>query len=233
MTFRILRNFRSALTRWGRRSVGLPLLAAALSIVGALGTASAAEGEERVTFIQYHLVASWVKADSFEGAPRKLWRYKDHHLRYEEPRNPANGSEILLIANAPDAWLINRTTRTGNHMVDPGPTFNVLFPVFQGGAPASLQRLQMGREVEFFQTRNAEVLADEAIDGVACKVMKLELGDTAATLWIDRSTSLPRQVSMRNPKVEYAVRYDVYRVDGALDMALFAKPTDVEISKGK
>ncbi len=232
MILRILRTVRSGLAGWSHRAAGL-MLVAAFCLAGGLQAASAADGQERVTFIQYRLIASWAKEGSFDAAPRKLWRYKDHHLRYEEPRNPANGSEVLLIANAPDAWLINRTTRTGSHMVDPGPTFNVLFPVFQGGAPASLQRMQMGREVEFFQTRNAEVLPDEVIEGVACKVLKLEVADTTATLWIDKNSSLPRQARMRTPKVEYAVRYDVYRVDGPLDMALFAKPADVEISASK
>ena len=232
MILRILRTVRSALAGWSHRAAGL-LLVAACCLAASVQTASAANEEDRITFIQYRLIASWVKEGSFEAAPRKLWRYKDHHLRYEEPRNPANGSEVLLIANAPDAWLINRTTRTGSHMVDPGPTFNVLFPVFQGGAPGSLQRLQMGREVEFFQTRNAEALAEEVIEGVACKVMKLELADTTATLWIDKNSSLPRQVRMRTPKVEYAVRYDIYRNDGTVDMALFAKPADVEISASK
>lgn len=232
MILRILSAARAGLAGHWRRAAGLLLIAACCAI-GLHRTAYAANEDERVIFIQYHLVASWAKAGSFEAAPRKLWRFKDHHLRYEEPRNPANGSEVLLVANAPDAWLINRTTRKGSHMVDPGPTFNVVFPVFQAGAPASLRRLQMGREMEFFESRNAKVEADEVVDGVACKVMKLELDDTVVTLWVDKAAARPHQVAMRTPKVEYAVRYDVYRREAAVDMSLFTKPADVEIEASK
>jgi hypothetical protein len=91
----------------------------------------------------------------------------------------------------------------------------------------------MGKELEFFESRNATVEADQVVDGVACKVMKLEMADTIVTLWVDKAASRPYQVAMRTPKVEYAVRYDVYRRDGTLDMSLFAKPADVEIEASK
>lgn len=187
--------------------------------------------DERMTYIEYHVIASWITPDSFDGARRKLWRLGDRMLRFEEPLNPKNGAQTLLVANLPDAWLIDRAHGKGSHMTDPGPTYNVVFPVFQAGAPAALKSLQMGRERTFLEARGTKDAPDEPIDGKPCKVLTWELDDTAVKLWVDADSNLPRQISMRTPKVEYAVRYDVYRTDLAPDAALFKKPDGVEIEE--
>jgi len=187
--------------------------------------------DERMTYIEYHVVASWIAPDSFDGARRKLWRLGDRMLRFEEPRNPGNGAETVLIANLPDAWLVDRAHGKASHMIDPGPTFNVVFPVFQSGAPAALKALQMGREKTFLEARGTQGAPDEPIDGQPCKVMTWELDDTAVKLWVDAESEVPRQISMRTSKVEYAIRYDVYRTNLTPDPALFKKPEGVEIEE--
>ena len=106
-----------------------------------------------------------------------------------------------------------------------------MFPVFQSGAPAALKPLQMGRERAFLESRGTMGAPDESIDGKPCKVLTWELDDTAVKLWVDADSNVPRQISMRTPKVEYAIRYDVYRTDLAPDPALFRKPEGVEIEE--
>jgi hypothetical protein len=204
---------------------------ASVTVLSALAPLRALADAERMTYIEYRVVASGIAADSFDGAPRKLWRLGDRMLRFEEPRNPANGAETLLVANLPDAWLVDRGRGKGSHMTDPGPTYNVIFPVFQAGAPAALKSLQMGREKDFLEARGTQAGAGESIDGKACTVLTWELDDTRVKLWVDAESGLPRQISMRTSQVEYAIRYDVYRTDLAPDAALFKKPEGVEIEE--
>ncbi len=217
----------SGLPSRGRRAwVAASASAAVISVLLPL---RALAGDERMTYIEYHVLASSIAPDSFDGARRKLWRLGDGKLRLEEPLNPKNGAQTLLVANLPDAWLVDRARGKGSHMTDPGPTYNVVFPVFQVGAPVALNSLQMGREKAFLESRGTAGAADEVIEGKPCKVLTWELDDTSVKLWVDAGSNVPRQISMRTPQVEYAIRYDVYRTDLVPDVALFAKPEGVEI----
>jgi hypothetical protein len=53
--------------------------------------------------------------------------------------------------------------------------------------------------------------------------------DSELKLFLDETSHQPRQVSIRNPRAQYAVRYEVYRTDFPKDMSLFRMPEDVRL----
>ncbi len=204
------------------RAVALPLVAAfalALPLAEAAGDA--------MTYIEFRFIASSVEPGTFSASVRKLWRYTDSYARVEEEPNLQTGVHALVISNAPDAYLINRFDRTARHVVDPGPTYNVIVPVFPTERSPKFKGLQMGRELAFFRSQGATEAPDETIDGVSYHVLVVTVEDSELKLFLDETSHRPRQVSIRNPRAQYTVRYEVYRTDLPKDMSLFRLPNDV------
>lgn len=75
---------------------------------------------------------------------------RPHGSRRDRPHGGCRRAS-LLITNAPNSYLINRYTNVARHVVDPGPTYNVVIPVFPSERDGKLQGLQMGRELAFFR----------------------------------------------------------------------------------
>ncbi|MFO1319627.1 MAG: hypothetical protein U1F52_08430 [Burkholderiales bacterium] len=219
-----------ALLRVLRSTPWLPLLPVAALLLPAW---SASADEATMTYVEFRMTAPWIKPDSFNGATRKLWRHEDARLRMEEPRNPGNGVEMTMIANLPDAWMLDRVKKVGRHFVDPGPRFNVIFPVFQVGAPVELKGLQMGREVAFVKDQADVERAEATLDGAACETYAFKAGGADVRLWVDKATGHPRQASLKTEKIAYSVRYEVYRTGLPFDAALFSLPPDVEVDEAK
>ncbi|HZM43518.1 MAG TPA: hypothetical protein VFC14_01720 [Burkholderiales bacterium] len=185
--------------------------------------------DDSMTYIEYRVLAPSIKPGTFEGAVRKLWRYTDSYARVEEVPNPQTGIHGLLISNAPNSYLINRYNNVAQHIVDSGPTFNVIVPVFPSERSPQFKGLQMGRELAFLTSNGATEGSDETIDGVSYRVFVLKLEDSEIKLLLDKRTKQPRQLSIRNPRVQYALRYDAYRTDVPVDLTLFSVPQDVRI----
>ncbi|MBI1398239.1 MAG: hypothetical protein GC151_19875 [Betaproteobacteria bacterium] len=219
------------LRRFGRLLAAPVLIGWIAAVLPFLPAANARAADARMTVIEFHFVAAWIKPDSFDGETRKLWRYKDRFLRFEEPLNPVTGAQGLLVTNEPDTWVVDQVSKRGHHGIDPGPTYNVVFPVFPSGMPDSLKGLQMGREAAFFQSHGGVPQSPETLDGIECDVLKIDQDGTELRLWLRQGTNKAVQVSLKNEKVEYAVRYDKYANDVPLDMTLFSEPAGVDMSE--
>jgi len=194
----------------------------------------AADGsaDRSMVYIEYRFIAVNIKPNSFEASVRKLWRYTDSYARLEEAPNPQTGIHGLLIANAPNSYLINRYTKVARHVVDRGPTYNVIIPVFPSEREGKLKQLQMGRELAFFRANGAVAALDEPVDTTMCTVLRAKVDDSEIKFFLDKgSPQQPRQVWIRNPRSEYAVRYVRYRTDLPVNLSLFAVPKDVQISR--
>lgn len=205
----------------------------AVPLVVVLLQTSAVADETPMTYIEFRMIATWIKPDSFNAVTRKLWRHENGRLRMEEPRNPDNGAEMTMIANLPDAWMVDRAKKVGRHFVDPGPTFNVIFPVFQAGAPASLRGLQMGRELAYFKEQTDVERGEATLEGAACDTYTATIDNAEVRLWVDKASGHPRQVSLKTEKIAYSVRYEAYKSDVALDAKLFALPDGIEVTEPK
>lgn len=202
-----------------------------LALLIALLAPAANAADRSMVYIEYRFIAVNIKPGSFEASVRKLWRYRDSYARVEEAPNPQTGIHGLLIANAPNSYLINRNTKVARHVVDPGPTYNVVIPVFPSERDGKLKGLQMGRELAFFQANGAVALPDEPIDIAMCSVLRARVEDSEIKLFLDRDSKQPRQVSIRNPRSEYAIRYVRYLTDLPVDLSLFSVPKDVQVTR--
>ena len=83
-----------------------------------------------------------VPADSFAAKPKTMIRAGTQFCRTEEEPDPEHRIHGLVIINEPDAWLVNLESKSAQHMVDPGPTFNCRMPVFAPSFPTCLPRRQ-------------------------------------------------------------------------------------------
>jgi hypothetical protein len=202
-----------------------------LALLIALLAPAANAADRSMVYIEYRFIAVNIKPGSFEASVRKLWRYRDSYARLEEAPNPQTGIHGLLIANAPNSYLINRNTKVARHVVDPGPTYNVVIPVFPSERDGKLKGLQMGRELAFFQANGAVALPDEPIDIAMCSVLRARVEDSEIKLFLDKDSKQPRQVSIRNPRSEYAIRYVRYLTDLPVDLSLFSVPKDVQVTR--
>jgi len=212
----------------------MPLVLSLLLLLGLLAPAAHAadrSADRSMVYIEYRFIAVNIKPGSFEGSVRKLWRYKDSYARLEEAPNPQTGVHGLLIANAPHSYLINRYTKVARHVVDPGPTYNVVIPVFPSERDGKLKGLQMGRELAFFQANGAVLFPDEPVDTAMCSVLRAKVDESEIKLFLDKDSKQPRQVWIRNSRSEYAVRYVRYRTDLPLDLSLFSVPKDVQVTR--
>ena len=212
----------------------MPLVLSLVLLLGLLAPAAHAAdraAERSMVYIEYRFIAVNIKPGSFEGSVRKMWRYKDSYARLEEAPNPQTGIHGLLITNAPNSYLINRYTKVARHVVDPGSTYNVVIPVFPSERDGKLKGLQMGRELAFFQANGAVVFPDEPVDTNMCSVLRAKIEDSEIKLFLDKDSKQPRQVWIRNPRSEYAVRYLRYQTDLPADLSLFAVPKDVQVTR--
>lgn len=179
--------------------------------------------------IQYRLVAFGIDPKGFDGALRSVWRVADTQLRYEEPPNPATGSQLLAVVSMPDAWFIDLTARRGTYRKDPGPSFKVRFPAFPPQFGEEIGKLEMGFEKEFFAERKAADGGERTVLDVPCRLQTTEVDGKKLTLYVRKSDGLPFQVVVETAERAVAVRYERYETGVAVDKALFRPPAGVEI----
>jgi hypothetical protein len=115
-----------------------------------------------MTKMVVQLQSSEVPADSFAAKPKTMFRAGTQFCRVEEAPDPEHGIHGVMITNEPDAWMVNLETKSAQHMVDPGPTFNCHMPIFarlHSDLPEEearqIGRLEFGFELEFFKSQGA------------------------------------------------------------------------------
>jgi hypothetical protein len=188
--------------------------------------------------IVYRRVDPAVKPDSVESEPRTLYRAGDKYLRREELANPAEQTHILQITREPEAWVINLMDHTAQHIVDPGPTFNVRAPIFWQQKPSGepdpdrqLMGLEFGNEELFFRQNKARDLGTKKVDGKECKVFAIKSGGSEVTLFLDAETNKPVQIEAATDGKPISYRYLSYETDLPFQPALFEPPSGLKITE--
>lgn len=191
-------------------------------------TLGAQAADDKMLFAAYRVVSADLPASSPEAQSRKIWRLGKEFLRFEDVPNPETKAHILIIVHEPDIWVIDRNKGQGQHAIDPGPKYAVHFPIFPREQSEGLKQLEFGSELKFFQDNGARELASQTVDGIKCKLYRLQLDDRELTLFL-KPDSLPLQIEVQSAGIKYAVRFLRYDPNQKPDMSLFKVPSGIKI----
>ena len=191
-------------------------------------TLGAQAADDKMLFVEYRVVSAGLSASSPEAQPRKVWRVGKDFLRFEDVPNPETKVHGLIIVDEPDIWIIDRNKGQGRHAIDPGPQYVIHFPIFPREQSEKLKQLEFGSELKFFQDNGAKVLASQNVDGIKCKLYRMELDDRELTLFL-KPDDLPLQIEVQSASGKYAVRFLRYDPNQKPDMSLFKVPPGIKI----
>ncbi len=192
------------------------------------GRPSAQAADDKMLFAEYRVVSADLPDSSPEAQPRKVWLLGKEFLRFEDVPDPETKVHGLIIVREPDIWFIDRNKGQGQHAIDPGPQYAVHFPIFPREPSARLKRLEFRTELEFFQDNGAKELASQTVDGIKCRLLRLELDDRELTLFL-KPDNRPLQIELQSASIKYAVRFLRYDPDQKPDMTLFSVPPGIKI----
>jgi hypothetical protein len=213
-----------------RRILILPLLA--------IATWAAEDAPITMTKIEVHREGPEIMMGSFLAQPKIMYRAGTKYCRVEEAQDSQNKIHGLLIADEPDAWMINLYDKSARHVVDPGPTFNCKLPIF---APVDskdegailYQSFQFGNELAFFKQMGAAGQPGPEEGGKKTTQYTVEIGDTRFVMFTvdapnERPLAVARSVSGKGELFVYTAYEEV-----PFDPKLFAKPEGLRISEMK
>ena len=186
--------------------------------------------DDKMLYVEYRLVSKQITPESFDAQIKKVWRLGGEYLRFEDAPNPQTKIHGLIIVAEPDIWIVDRNTNQGQHTVDPGPTFKIHFPLLASETSEKLRQLEFGHELEFFQENGAKDMGVQEVDGLKCKLFRLETDDREATLFL-KTDDTPLQVVVKSADYEYAVRFLRYDAQRRPDKSLFQLPAGVQLKK--
>jgi len=199
----------------------------------------AAEPPKVMTKVEVTMHSPDIPEASFAAKPKVFYRAGDGYCRIEEASDPERGMHNLMITNEPDYWMVNLITKTAQHSIDPGPSFNCHLPVFAYGSPQSLdeetkeiRELEFGRELEFFKSKGAVPEEGPVLANHETIVYKAKVGTAVLTLFVAKSPELPVAVSLRRGDKNDIFLYSLY-ARTEFDPKLFAKPANVKIEDSK
>ena len=136
------------------KRLGLVLLLASLTF--------AQDAPKTMSRIIVQIDGSEVSQNSPARKPRAMYRAGNGYCRVEDIPISEGNSSGLLIVNEPDAWLVDGASKTAQHSVDPGPTFNCHLSIFSGPVPNTSDSvdyaklgLEFGYELEYFKKMGA------------------------------------------------------------------------------
>ncbi|MBL0185180.1 MAG: hypothetical protein IPP97_05595 [Candidatus Obscuribacter sp.] len=171
--------------------------------------------------------------DSFEAEAKTVYLSGSKYVRTEEAIDPKMNIQLLIVVNEPDAWSIDLISKSGKHMIDPGPVFEMQSPVFDLDPEVykEIDKLEFGREVEFF-AKNGVQKTSTTLDGKTVnKYEHLADGKLHVTLWTSLDKDIPLQISLREGKKVQTIRYEDYQENIAFEPELFKVPAGITISE--
>ncbi len=190
-------------------------------------------GDSKMTHIIFRIVDPNTPEGHFALAPKEMWRMGSRYMRMEEPPDPDRGVHGLIIVDEPHIFMINRYNNQGQHIVDPGPTFNVHMPIFPFPQDSDIYKLEFGHEWEFFKQRQAQSMPNVKDGDKRYKSYLLEIDGARLILFVDEATGQPAQLSLEAEKAAYVLHYDMYESGLEPDMNLFKVPAGVKISEAE
>jgi hypothetical protein len=206
------------------------------SLFVALGLgASAHAAEPPMTKIVARMITASVVGDPIPAKPRTIYVAGEKYARLEEEPDAAGGGHKLIVTNEPDCWIINLVDKTGQHTVDPGPTFVFRSPIFwttNGQPERDFEDLEFGAEMRFFGEGRARELKPRDIDGRKCKVLSIKTGPHEAILFLDPKTEKPFHIDLiKFDRLVSSVRYLSYETNLPFDASLFQPPPGIQITQ--
>jgi len=190
------------------------------------------------------IVARWQSRDipkeSFAAQPKVIYRAGSRYGRTEELPDREQGIQGLMIFNEPDMWMINLLTKTGKHLLDPGPTFELRMPIFIGAGNAksaeavqkTLYDLEFGKELAYFKGKGAEAQEGPVLEGKPTNAYVVMAGDSKLYLFTVGHPERPVSVTRGRGETRETIWYGAYD-ELPFDPKLFTKPEDVKIEEAK
>lgn len=186
--------------------------------------------EPAMFFAEYRLLSPGIREGTFEASSRKVWRIGARYLRVEEKADPSQKIHGLIISNAPDTYIINRYTQTGDHLVDRAENTDIHLPVFQShDLPDEIKELEMGQEHAFITKHEIPVTGSTTIEGIECDVRRMTIGEFQIALYLRKDNGNPLQLGLKKEDMEYGVRYLKYQPDLKPDYSLFKVPKGIRL----
>jgi len=213
-------------------SSGLLLVAGAIALSGQ-------ESAQTMTKLVVRLESPEIPPQSFEAKPKTMYRAGNGYCRTEELPDPEHGIYGLMVINEPDVWMVNLLTKTAQHYVDPGPTFNCRMPMFQGETVKSaadmknpILELEFGRELEYFKGKGVTPKEGPLLRDSPTTVYAVDIGDSQLFLFTTGTPEQPWAVARQRGNMREVFWYGSY-AQLPFDPKLFAKPLDVTIEEAK
>jgi len=203
------------------------ILAALFSLLLPLAAQAA---DDKMLYVEYRLIGKQIAADSLDAQLKKVWRIGKDYLRFEDAPDPKSKIHGLIIVAEPDIWIVDRNTNQAQHSVDPGPVFKIHFPLFASIASEKLRQIEFGYELDFFYMNAARELPAQDVDGIKCRLLRLDIDDLEVTLFL-KTNDTPLQIVVKSPEREFAMRFVRYESDRKPDKSLFQLPSGVQLKK--
>lgn len=180
-----------------------------------------------------------IPADHFAAKPKTMYRAGQGYCRTEELPDPEQGIHGLMIINEPDVWVVNLLSKTAQHLVDSGPTFNCRLPMFQGDEVKSaadmknpILELEFGRELAYFRQKGAPPKEGPVLQGKQTNVSMVQVGDSQLFLFTVDTPERPLAVARQRGGTREIYWYGLYE-ELPFEPKLFAKPEGVKIEEVK
>jgi len=193
-----------------------------------------------MTKLVVHLQSPDVPGGSFAAQPKTMYRAGSRYCRIEEFPDTEHGIHGLAVINEPDTWLVNLITKTAQHQVDPGPTFNCRLPLFALGEDiksaadtrSQVMGLEFGRELAYFEEKGATSGPGPTLQGKTTKAYTVGIGDSQLVLFTNGTPERPVAVAKQHGGKRDVYWYGTYE-EVPFDAKLFAKPEGVKIEDAK
>lgn len=213
----------------------LPIFAPFVLLSALLSGLPAASAAEDFVCAPKQMLKVIVQADipglpptHFARAPKTMYRYEQNLARVEEQADPVSGVRLLMIVHEPDIWVIDRAKNTGEHTVDPGPTYRVRMRIFPDSVKSqAIRDLEFGCEVQMMTKAGAKTRTEGDVT-----MYELADGKETALLKTDTASGKPLRVELYyGDKRMAALDYKQYAMTTPVDELLFSKPEGVQISE--
>lgn len=167
----------------------------------------------------------------FAERPSVHTRATNRYCRLDMERHPSLGIHQVIVVNEPDAWEIDLVSKTALHTLDPGPTFNChqqIFTVDQKEFAPEVQKLEFGREAQFFRMHRAKVI-DEHRGNKHGRTYEVTFGDQRLRMEQRDDRKGPRTIELIYGGKTQRISYLEWNDRLPFNANLFAQPKDVTI----
>ena len=169
-----------------------------------------------------------ISGEHFARRPKTLYRLGEKYGRLEEEKNGETGLHLLIVISEPDVWMVNRADNSGQHSVDPGPTFIFRAPLVSDISSKYWNNLEMGCEVPFM---NAVGAKPEPVDGHPDQHVYVHSAEGTTVRLIVGKNDIPLRAEIASSEGKFAIVYHSFEQLDTEDASLFAKPAGVKFTE--